>query len=138
MPSGNRAQCDSLVTDEIASWDPSTGVDALCALVKAQDAAFSARVEEAAAEGKSLVHRCCVNVEKGTTSIGFVPLPSTDRMTRCIDSENLIMITSARYSPNPLVIQGPGAGAEITASGLFADLLGLSRTLVEWTIPKIE
>ena len=95
-------------------------------------------MEEAAAEGKSLVHRCCVNVEKGTTSIGFVPLPSTDRMTRCIDSENLIMITSARYSPNPLVIQGPGAGAEITASGLFADLLGLSRTLVEWTIPKIE
>jgi homoserine dehydrogenase len=36
-----------------------------------------------------------------------------------------------------MVLQGYGAGADITASGLFADLLHLSRTLVEWNIPQI-
>ena len=60
------------------------------------------------------------------------------QLTRAVGNDNIISITSRRYSPQPLVIQGPGAGAEITASGLFADLLHLSRTLVEWTIPKIE
>ena len=36
-----------------------------------------------------------------------------------------------------MILRGPGAGAATTASGLFADLLKLSRTLVEWNIPKI-
>eukprot|EP00966_Prymnesium_polylepis_P195667 4535165-Prymnesium_polylepis.1 len=70
--------------------------------------------------------------------MALTPLPPDNRMTRAVDNDNIIAITSGRYSPQPLVIQGPGAGADITASGLFADLLHLSRTLVEWTIPKIE
>ena len=36
-----------------------------------------------------------------------------------------------------MVLQGPGAGSEITASGLFSDLLHLSRSLVDWNIPTI-
>ena len=50
----------------------------------------------------------------------------------------MVEIFSRRYSKSPMVMQGPGAGPEITASGLFADLLHLSRTLVEWNIPVID
>jgi len=38
-------------------------------------------------------------------------------------TDNMVVITSKRYSQNPLVIRGPGAGAEVTAGGVFADIL---------------
>ena len=38
-------------------------------------------------------------------------------------SNNIAMITSARYSPYPLIIRGYGAGADVTASGIFSDIL---------------
>jgi homoserine dehydrogenase len=57
---------------------------------------------------------------------------------RCTSNENVIAISTQRYSPRPLIVQGPGAGPAITASGLFADLLALSRTLVDWNIPQIR
>ena len=49
-----------------------------------------------------------------------------------------VEITSRRYSTSPMVLQGPGAGAGITASGLFSDVLHLSRTLVDWNIPNFD
>lgn len=38
-------------------------------------------------------------------------------------TDNMVVITSKRYSKNPLVIRGPGAGADVTAGGVFADIL---------------
>lgn len=61
-------------------------------------------------------------------------LPVGSLLTRTEGNDNVIAIHSSRYSPRPLVISGPGAGAEITASGLFADLLAVSRSAVEWTM----
>ena len=56
-------------------------------------------------------------------------LPQSNALTRCVSNDNIIAILSNRYSPQPLIIQGPGAGAAVTASGLYADLLQLTRTL---------
>ena len=60
------------------------------------------------------------------------------RLTRCVGNENVIAISSKRYKEIPLVVQGPAAGKAFRSSGLFTDLLRLSRALVEWTIPKIS
>jgi len=38
-------------------------------------------------------------------------------------AENIVVIYSKRYETMPLVIKGPGAGAEVTAAGVFADIL---------------
>ena len=38
-------------------------------------------------------------------------------------SDNMIVFTTERYKDRPLIIQGPGAGAEVTASGVFAEIL---------------
>ena len=54
-----------------------------------------------------------------------------------VGCENIIAINSDRYSPQPLVIQGPAAGVPVTSTGLFADVLRLARTLAEWSIPTI-
>lgn len=44
--------------------------------------------------------------------------------------ENLCEFHTARYDPDPLIMKGPGAAPDITASGIFADLIRLGRTLI--------
>ena len=42
-------------------------------------------------------------------------------------SDNVVVFTTRRYSQTPLVVRGPGAGAEVTAAGVFGDILRLIR-----------
>jgi aspartokinase/homoserine dehydrogenase 1 len=44
-------------------------------------------------------------------------------------TDNIFAFTTARYRAQPLVVQGPGAGPEVTAGGVFADLLRLAAWL---------
>jgi aspartokinase/homoserine dehydrogenase 1 len=41
----------------------------------------------------------------------------------------MVQFTTARYAENPLVVQGPGAGPDVTAAGVFADLLRVAVAL---------
>ena len=43
-------------------------------------------------------------------------------------TDNLVMFTTSRYSGNPLVVRGPGAGAEVTAGGVFAEILRTAQS----------
>jgi len=43
------------------------------------------------------------------------------------DSDNMIVLTTSRYHTRPLIIRGPGAGAEVTAGGVFADIISIGR-----------
>lgn len=42
-------------------------------------------------------------------------------------SDNVIAFTTARYDATPLIVRGPGAGAEVTAAGVFGDVLCIAR-----------
>ena len=44
-------------------------------------------------------------------------------------SDNIVSFQTTRYDSQPLFIRGPGAGAEVTAAGVFSDLLLLARSL---------
>ena len=44
-------------------------------------------------------------------------------------TDNIVQFETARYSDNPLIVQGPGAGPAVTAGGVFADLLRLAAYL---------
>lgn len=44
-------------------------------------------------------------------------------------SDNIIAFTTERYSKQPLIVRGPGAGAEVTAGGVFNDILRLASYL---------
>ena len=44
-------------------------------------------------------------------------------------TDNLVQFTTARYADNPLVVQGPGAGPEVTAAGVFGDVLAVAHAL---------
>jgi aspartokinase/homoserine dehydrogenase 1 len=44
-------------------------------------------------------------------------------------TDNLVQFRTRRYADNPLVVQGPGAGPEVTAAGVFADVLAIAQSL---------
>ena len=54
---------------------------------------------------------------------GSRPSPPTGPVARIRGTENLLVVRSAWYAEHPILIQGPGAGPEVTAAGLMTDLV---------------
>ena len=65
----------------------------------------------------------------GNASVALCEVPEDDSFSNMQLTDNLVQFASDRYSNNPLVIQGPGAGPAVTAGGVFGDLLTLARML---------
>ena len=87
------------------------------------DAGWRRRVQDAAADGMVLRYVAMVTPSKiavGSGRAGDEPLAAIK------GSDNQLVFTTARYKDNPLVITGPGAGAEVTAAGVLNDILRLA------------
>jgi aspartokinase/homoserine dehydrogenase 1 len=65
----------------------------------------------------------------GEASVGLRAYPTSHPFARVQLTDNIVLFRTSRYSENPLVVQGPGAGREVTAAGVFADLLRLASYL---------
>ncbi len=65
----------------------------------------------------------------GSCKLALQEFKATHPFANLKDGENIVVITSKRYKKFPLVVQGPGAGAEVTASGVFSELLRLADLL---------
>ena len=70
-----------------------------------------------------------VDVASGRGSVELRRYPKQHPFAQLNGSDNIIAFTTARYAKQPLVVRGPGAGAEVTAGGVFADLLRLAAYL---------
>jgi aspartokinase/homoserine dehydrogenase 1 len=92
------------------------------------DADFEKRRLQAAAEGRQL--RYIAVIEEGKARLSFRAEGEGSPFRTLVDSDNIVVITTARYSKLPMVIKGPGAGAQVTAGGVFADIVRIARTLV--------
>lgn len=82
---------------------------------------FGERMDKVRSAGKRL--RYMASFDKGSANIGLVEVESDDPAYNLDDSNNIIMLYTKRYNPLPLVIKGYGAGAAVTAAGVFADIL---------------
>jgi aspartokinase/homoserine dehydrogenase 1 len=82
---------------------------------------------EAEALDKKL--RFIATLENGEAKLGLRTVDKTHPFYNLAGSENIIAFTTERYKHNPLVVKGPGAGAEVTAMGVFADIISLSSIL---------
>lgn len=69
----------------------------------------------------------------GEASVGLESVPRAHPFSNIKLTDNIVQYASDRYSSNPLVIQGPGAGPEVTAGGVFGDLLKLAAFLEDGT-----
>lgn len=86
------------------------------------DASFAQRLGEAHARGNVL--RYVAQFKPGQQpSVGLVELPGDHAFANLRLTDNVVQFTTRRYCDNPLVVQGPGAGPEVTAAGVFADVL---------------
>lgn len=86
---------------------------------------FEALKNEAAAAGKVL--RYIGKLEMGKVVIGLQMVDDTHPFYMLSGSDNIISFITDRYKDRPLVIKGPGAGAEVTAAGVFADIINTGK-----------
>lgn len=98
-------------------------VDDFYAALKAEDAYFTNMKNKAAAEGKVL--RYIGKLDNGKASITLQMVDESHPFFTLSGSDNIISFTTDRYKERPLVVKGPGAGAEVTAAGVFADLINV-------------
>ncbi len=85
------------------------------------DHEYAERARLAARDGKLL--RYVGKIRGGKLSVALEAVGPDQPTYGLSGSDNLIAIYSKRYCDRPLVIQGPGAGAQVTAAGVFADIL---------------
>jgi bifunctional aspartokinase / homoserine dehydrogenase 1 len=98
-------------------------VEEFYAALKAEDAFFSNLKTKAAAENKVL--RYIGKLEDGKAAITLQMVDENHPFYTLSGSDNIISFTTDRYRERPLVVKGPGAGAEVTAAGVFADLINV-------------
>lgn len=94
---------------------------------------FDGKMEElkkqAAAEGKVVRFVGSVDVAKKEVKVGLEKFDASHPIAALKGSDNIISFYTKRYGDNPLIIQGAGAGGEVTAMGVTADLIKVLRLL---------
>jgi aspartokinase/homoserine dehydrogenase 1 len=88
------------------------------------DAEWDARVRAARARDRVLRYRA--RVTGRSIRVGLVAVPLTDPLGTLNGTDNQFAFTTTRYREQPLVITGPGAGAAVTAAGVYNDLQRLA------------
>jgi aspartokinase/homoserine dehydrogenase 1 len=117
-------EVESLVPAALRDVSAEAFLDAL----PAHDNAMRARLERARAEGSVLRYVGVVSAD-GKARVALLPYPTSHAFAGLAATDNVIAFTSRRYATQPLVVRGPGAGPEVTAGGVFADLLRLASAL---------
>ncbi len=100
-------------------------VEAWLAALSQHDATMAARSEAASEQG--LVLRYVARVLPDSCEVGLREAPRVSAVGRLRGTDNILIARTRFYDERPLNISGPGAGPEVTAAGVFGDLLRLAR-----------
>ena len=119
---GEEVQVDSLVPEELRTVD----TENFLARLQALDAPLAQRHAAARARGNVLRYLARIN-QRGLARVGLVEVAATHPAARLSGTDNQFALTTTRYHAQPLVIQGPGAGPEVTAQALLGDVLALGN-----------
>lgn len=89
------------------------------------DADFEARRKVLEAEGKRW--RFVATMENGKTNVALKEVPQSHPFYPLEGSNNIVLLTTERYKEYPMLIQGYGAGAAVTAAGVFANIMSIAN-----------
>ena len=92
------------------------------------DAPMQARFEQAQREGRGLRYLARLD-QQGHARVSLVAPDHGHASLHSQLTDNLIQFRTRRYADNPLVVQGPGAGPDVTAAGVFGDILAIAQML---------
>ncbi len=95
-------------------------------LVEKEEEHFRKIVEEAKIQDKRIKY--VAKYEEGNATTGLEFVDSRHPFYHLEGSDNIVLFYTDRYSEQPLVIKGAGAGAEVTASGIFADIMRVASS----------
>ncbi|MCS7019470.1 MAG: bifunctional aspartate kinase/homoserine dehydrogenase I [Cytophagales bacterium] len=96
-------------------------------VLETYDAHFERMRQQAAEKGEKL--RCIARFEDGKATISLDAVGQEHPFASLSGSDNIIAFTTVRYPERPMVVKGSGAGAEVTAAGVFADLIRIANYL---------
>ncbi len=100
-------------------------VDEFFRRLEKHDTKYEQLLKDAASKGEKLRYKAVLNSGKVKVELGSVgeqhPFYSLS------GSDNIILLTTERYHERPMVIRGPGAGATVTAAGVFADIIRIGH-----------
>ena len=89
------------------------------------DAEFEAKRKVLAAKG--MRQRFVAKMENGKLSIGLQEISQNHPLYQLEGSNNIVLLTTERYLDYPMLIQGYGAGASVTAAGVFANIMSIAN-----------
>jgi aspartokinase/homoserine dehydrogenase 1 len=93
--------------------------------VEGMDAEFEEMRKKTAEKNEHL--RFVARMDEGKVSLGLEAVDQNHPFYTLAGSNNVILITTERYNEYPMVIKGYGAGAEVTAAGIFSDIISIAN-----------
>jgi homoserine dehydrogenase len=113
-------QVRALFPDAVSDPDPNQFIQKLAQL----DGEYAERLRKAQRENKVL--RYVARISGDGIEVGMEAVPKASPMGRLQGTDNQLVFKTRRYSKNPLVITGPGAGADVTAAGVLNDIVAIA------------
>ena len=101
-------------------------VDDFYGELERHDAHFKALLDDALGQGLTLKY--IASFDEGRASVGLQSIGPEHNFANLSGKDNAVLFYTNRYSEQPLVIKGAGAGADVTAAGVFADIIRASRS----------
>ena len=129
---------DSLVPASLQSWAPKEGevlADAFIKEMEAFDAEKEAQIKKATEAGNclrfvgvvDLTAKNMMGMSSPSVKVELKEYPLSHPFAGTQFADNICAFSTERYAPQPLVVQGPGAGAAVTAAGIFADVIKVAQ-----------
>ncbi|NPA36340.1 MAG: bifunctional aspartate kinase/homoserine dehydrogenase I [Chlorobi bacterium] len=94
-------------------------------MVRELDEPFAKKIRELNEQKKRL--RYVASFEEGKARTGFMVVDSESPLYNLESSNNMVLLWSKYYNEHPMVIKGYGAGADVTAAGVFADIIRVAN-----------
>ena len=79
------------------------------------------------AKSKNCKLKYVAEFSKGKASVGLKEIPEGHPFYNLEGKDNIVMYFTERYPVHPMIVRGAGAGADVTASGLFADIIRIAN-----------
>ena len=121
-------EVESLVPGELSS-DAVASVDEFLDRLAEFDASMAERFRAAEREDRVLRYVAEVDLSTGKASVSLQTYSRGHPFAGISLTDNVVQFVTRRYRDNPLIVRGPGAGPDVTAAGIFADILRLCSML---------
>jgi len=127
--SGYKTEDKDVLIENILSDDAlnAKSVEAFFKVLQSEKAQFETLVKEAESKNERL--RFIAKFENGKGQISLQSVDQSNPFYSLSGSDNMIVFHSQRYSATPLVVRGPGAGADVTAAGVLSEIITMSSLL---------